>query len=104
MVLSKTCFLISHTLKDNHKVAGTFVSICLVYPGTLHFDKIITFVWLFELKYPHEISMRGSRKFCQRGSNFYNVFCCCFFQFDEGRKDQSTTISGLSSARQRNAI
>ena len=41
--------------------------------------------------------MRGSRKLCQRGSKFDNVF----FQFDEGRKDTNTTISGPSSARQR---
>ena len=25
--------------------------------------------------------MRRSRKFCQRGSNFDNVFCCCFFSW-----------------------
>ena len=39
--------------------------------------------------------MRGSRQFCQRGSNFDNVF---FFSFlvDEGRKDPNTTISGPS--------
>ena len=40
--------------------------------------------------------MRGSRKFYQRGSNFDKV--------DEGREDPSPTISGPSSARQRNAI
>ena len=45
------------------------------------------------------IYMCGSRKFCQRVSNFDNVFLV-----DEGRKDPNTTISGLSSARQRNAI
>ena len=44
--------------------------------------------------------MRGSRKFCQRGSNIDNLF----FLFDEGRNDKNTTISGPSSARQRNAI
>ena len=44
--------------------------------------------------------MRGSRTFCQRGSNFDNVF----FLVDEGRKDPNTTINGPSSARQRNAI
>ena len=48
--------------------------------------------------------MRGFRKFCQRGSNFDNGFCGVFFQFDEGRKDTDTTISGPSTARQRNAI
>ena len=37
--------------------------------------------------------MRGSRKFCQRGSNFDNVFLV-----DEGREDPSNTISGPSSA------
>ena len=42
--------------------------------------------------------MRGSRKFCQRGSNFDNVLV------DEGKEDPSTTINGPSSARQRNAI
>ena len=48
--------------------------------------------------------MRGSRKFCQRGSNCNNVFFLSFFIFDEGRKDPSNTISGPSLARQRNAI
>ena len=43
--------------------------------------------------------MRGSRKFCQRGSNFN-----FFLFFDEGRNDSNTTISGPSTARQRNAI
>ena len=43
--------------------------------------------------------MRGSRKFCQRGPNFDVIFLV-----DEGREDPSTTISGSSSARQRNAI
>ena len=46
--------------------------------------------------------MRGSKNFCQRGSNFDNVFCC--FLVDERRDDQNTTKSGPSSARQRNAI
>ena len=35
----------------------------------------------------------------ERGSNFDNVFLV-----DEGREDPSTTISGPSKARQRNAI
>ena len=43
--------------------------------------------------------MRGSRKFCQRGSNFDNVFLV-----DERWEDPNTTISRPSSARQRNAI
>ena len=43
--------------------------------------------------------MRGSRKFCQRGSKFDKAFLV-----DEGRKDPDTTISGPSSARQRNAF
>ena len=43
-------------------------------------------------------SMRGPRKFCQRGSNFENVF------FYEGIEDPNTTISGPLLARQRNAI
>ena len=77
-------------------------------------------------------NMRGSRKFCQRGSNYDGVFlfacclffcccCCCFFCLfvcfffffffggggrvvNEGREDPNTTISGPISARQRNAI
>ena len=51
--------------------------------------------------------MRGSRKFCHRGSNFDKVFLpfsFTFFLVDEGREDPSTTISGPSPARQRNAI
>ena len=47
--------------------------------------------------------MHGSRELCQRGSNFDNVFCL-FVLVDEGREDQNTTLSGPSSARQRNAI
>ena len=54
--------------------------------------------------------MKGSRKFCQRGSNFDNVFFP--FLVDRGWgggggggvKDPNTTISGPSSARQRKAI
>ena len=43
--------------------------------------------------------MRGSRKFCQRGSNYDK-----FFLVNEGREDPNTTNSGPSSARQQNAI
>ena len=43
--------------------------------------------------------MRGSRKLCQRGSNFDNVF----FKLIRGEVP-SPTLSGPSSARQRNAI
>ena len=43
--------------------------------------------------------LRRSRKFCQRGSDFDNVF----FSVDEGRDDPNTTISGPTSDRQRNA-
>ena len=49
-------------------------------------------------------NMRGSRKFCQRGSKFDNVFYSISFYVDEGREDPNTTISGPSSACQRNAI
>ena len=50
--------------------------------------------------------MRGSRKFCQKyrkGSNFDNVFFVVFL-VDEGWDDRNTTLSGLSSARQRNSM
>ena len=43
--------------------------------------------------------MRGSRKFCPRGSKFDN-----FFLVDDGIEDPNTAINGPSSARQRNAI
>ena len=46
--------------------------------------------------------MRGSRKFLQSGSNFDYV--TLLFFFDDWREDPNTTISGPSSARQRNAI
>ena len=45
------------------------------------------------------VSMRGSRKFCQRGSKFDNIFL-----IDKGIEDTNTAINGPSSARQRNAI
>ena len=44
------------------------------------------------------VPMRGSSKFCQRGSKFD------IFLVDEGIEDPKTTINGRSSARQRNAI
>ena len=53
-------------------------------------------------------SMRGSRIVCQRGSNFDIFFVLFFFFFfffvDEVTEDPNTTISGPSSALQRNAI
>ena len=57
--------------------------------------KLLAFIF----EQPSYMYMRGSRKFCQRGSNLEN-----FFFFDEGREDLSTIISGPSLARQRNAI
>ena len=45
--------------------------------------------------------MRGSRKFCQRVSNFGDVF---FLLVDEGIEDPNTAKNGPSSARQRNAV
>ena len=48
------------------------------------------------------LAMRGSRKFCQNGSNS-DVFFVCFFS-DEGTEDQNTTKSGPLSAGQQNAI
>ena len=45
-------------------------------------------------------TMRGCRKFRQRGSDFDNVF----IKFDEGRNGPNTTFSGPSTAPQRNAI
>ena len=38
--------------------------------------------------------MRGSRKFCQRGSNFATFI----FKVDEGREGPDTTLNGPSSA------
>ena len=51
-------------------------------------------------------SMRGSRKFCQSGSKFDNVFFCfvLFCSFNEGIEDPNANINGTSSARQRHAI
>ena len=47
-------------------------------------------------RYSNNSRALGSRKFCQRGSNF-DIFC---FELDEGREDPNTTISGPPSARQ----
>ena len=51
-------------------------------------------------------TMRGSRKFCQRRSNFDNVFCLFWgaFLVDEEREDPNTTISGQSSAHKRTPL
>ena len=48
--------------------------------------------------------MRGSKRFCQRGSKFDFFSLFFIFSNDEGREDQNTTINGPSWARQRNAI
>ena len=50
--------------------------------------------------------MRGSKRFCQRGSkfDFFLYFYFLFFSIGEGREDQNTTINGPSWARQQNAI
>ena len=48
-----------------------------------------------------EYFLRGSRKFCQKGSNSDKFF---FFFFYEEKEDPNSTKSGPSSARQRNAI
>ena len=48
--------------------------------------------------------MRGSRKFCQRGPKFDNVFFFVFFLVDGEKEDPNTTLIGPSLARQRNAI
>ena len=52
------------------------------------------------------MNMRGSRKICQRGSKFDNVFFFFFFLVVEGLEDPNIQISKNvpSSARQRNAI
>ena len=50
------------------------------------------------------MNMRVSRKFCQRWSvpTLSEVFC--FFQLMGCREDRNVTISGPSSAHQRNTI
>ena len=53
-------------------------------------------IWTWRL---HMLTF-GSRKFCQRGSNFDVFFFLFFFFADEGREDPSATISRPSSARQ----
>ena len=65
-----------------------------------HYTHINKSMWFIQChKIVLHLCMRGSKKICQRGSNFDNVFLV-----DEGREDPSTTISGPSSARQRNAF
>ena len=54
---------------------------------------------MYSPKHFFNFYMRGSRKFCQRGSKFDN-----FFLVVDGIEDPNTTINGPSSARQRNAI
>ena len=49
------------------------------------------------------IACAGPESFVRGGPTLTRFFCCCFL-VDEGRKDPNTTISGPSSARQRNAI
>ena len=55
--------------------------------------KRLTFTWFTHARI---------QKVLSEGSNFN--FLCLFSFFDEGRKDSNTTISGPSTARQRNAI
>ena len=46
----------------------------------------------------HMLCIRGSRKFCQRGSNFFLLFVY------EGREDPNITINEPSSARHLNGV
>ena len=48
--------------------------------------------------------MRGSRKFCQRGSNSATLTTFFFFSFFKRREDPNITKIGPSSAPQRNAV
>ena len=48
----------------------------------------------------NHICLSGSRKFCQRGSNFDNFSFFTLFFVDEGRDDPNTTKIGPSSASQ----
>ena len=48
--------------------------------------------------------MRGSRKFCQRGSNSTLTRFFKFYLVDEGKEDPNTTKGVPSSALQGNAI
>ena len=53
------------------------------------------------------VDMRGSKVLSWGGGATVTFFFFLFFVFvlvDEGREDPNTTISGPSSARQRNAI
>ena len=46
-----------------------------------------------------------SRKFCQRGPKFDNIFSLFFFKLvDEGREDPNINVNGPSSARQPNTV
>ena len=72
---------------------------------TLEYHSLERADMIQEYKILHDIDkanrdMRGSRKFCQRGSNFDVFFFFFFFFFDKGR----IQVSGPSSACQRNAI
>ena len=64
--------------------------------------RLIARASLFTVKAPQTSSriLHESRKFCQRGSDFDNVF----FLVDEGRDDPNTTISGPTSARQQTSL
>ena len=67
----------------------------------IYFLKVYCFIGSnFNLKFIGFFFMRGSRKFCQRESNFDNFFSIC------GRIEDliTTIISGSSPARQRNAV
>ena len=49
--------------------------------------------------------MCGSRQFCQRGSNYGNLFLSLFFVHGgEGENESNATVCGSSSTRLRNAI
>ena len=51
-----------------------------------------------------KLNMRGSKKFCQRGTKFDNFFFSILFLAHEGREDPNATVSVPPSARQGNAI
>ena len=87
----------SQTILPKYNTVFTSLKLAVVLAISLDTDQMPhhAALHLFLHGWPQSMhSMRGPRIFCQRGSNFDNVLWV----------DPNSTISGPSSARQRNAI
>ena len=97
-ILGQVWYLIVSIPDLCNLITCTFMCYCLGKKkcGSLAVDRGVKTKLIRQERHVQSNHMRGSRKFCQRGSNL--------FFFDKGKEDPNSTKSRQSSVRQRNTI